>query len=81
MFNKLCKYYTIIIEPNYHVWRNKNPDEDPVREIKVKLSAENIKDAKEKVWKAINLDPEVYEIISIYTDGFFNRYQRYTNDD
>ena len=79
--SKLCKYYTIIIEPIYFSWHDKNPDEDPIREMKVKLSAENIKDAQEKVWKAINLDPEVYEIISIYTDGFFNRRQRYINED
>ena len=71
---RMYKFYTIAIEPNFRVWRDKNHDEEPVREMKVKLSATDITDAQEKVWKAVNLDPETYEIVSIYTDGYFNRY-------
>ena len=71
---RMYKFYTIVIEPNFHTWRDKNPDEEPVREMKIKLSATDIADAQAKVWKAVNLDQETYEIVSIYTDGYFNRY-------
>lgn len=80
---KIYTFYTIVFEPNYRVWRDKRLDEEPVREMKIKLSATDIIDAQTKAWKVVNLDPEAYEIISIYTDGYFNKYHnnRYGDTD
>lgn len=69
---KMYKFYTIVIEPNFHAWRDKNPDDEPIREMKIKLSATDIVDAQAKVWKAVNLDQETYEIVGIYTDRCFH---------
>ena len=77
----MYKYYRIVIEPNFRVWREKNPDDEPVRSMTIRLSANNIMDAMTKVWKATNLDQETYEIISICTDGYYARYPRHNDDD
>ena len=74
-------FYRVAIEPNFRVWREKNPNDEPVRSMTIRLSASNIYDAQAKVWKATNLDQEVYEIVSICTDGYYNRYSKYSDDD